>query len=59
MSGPKVLLAPDKFKGCLPAVGVAEALGAGLLQTRPDLEVVQLPVADGGDGTVDAAMTAR
>jgi glycerate kinase len=58
MSPPKVLLAPDKFKGCLTAVAVADALAAGLLRVRPGLEVVRLPVADGGDGTVAAALTA-
>ena len=58
MSGTRVLLAPDKFKGCLTAVEVADALAAGLLRARPALEVVRLPVADGGDGTVAAALTA-
>jgi glycerate kinase len=53
-----VLVAPDKFKGCLPAVEVATALARGLHQVHPDLDVVELPVADGGDGTVDAALTA-
>jgi glycerate kinase len=58
MTPPKVLLAPDKFKGCLTAVAVADALAAGLLRERPGLEVVRLPVADGGDGTVAAALSA-
>jgi glycerate kinase len=58
MNSPKVLLAPDKFKGCLTAVAVADALATGLLRERPGLEVVRLPVADGGDGTVAAALTA-
>ncbi|SEQ93461.1 glycerate kinase [Microlunatus flavus] len=54
----RVVLAPDKFKGCLPAVGVAEALAAGVRSVRPDAELVLLPVADGGDGTVAAALAA-
>lgn len=54
----RVLLAPDKFKGCLTAAQVAAAVAAGLLDSRPDVEVVQLPVADGGDGTVAAALSA-
>ncbi|HSU36036.1 MAG TPA: glycerate kinase [Propionibacteriaceae bacterium] len=54
----RVLIAPDKFKGCLTAVGVAEALQLGLLDERPGLDVTVLPVADGGDGTVDAALRA-
>ena len=54
----KVLLAPDKFKGCLTAAEVAEAVGRGLLDARPDLQLAKVPVADGGDGTVDAAVSA-
>jgi glycerate 2-kinase len=53
----RVLIAPDKFKGSLAAVDVAAALAAGVLAGRPDVEVVRLPVADGGDGTVDAAVS--
>jgi glycerate kinase len=51
----KVLIAPDKFKGCLTAAEVAAAVAAGLKDARPDLETIMLPVADGGDGTVAAA----
>ncbi len=54
----RVLVAPDKFKGCLTAVEVAAALARGLHWNRPDVEVVALPVADGGDGTVAAAVSA-
>jgi glycerate kinase len=54
----KVLVAPDKFKGCLTAVEVTDALARGLLEARPDLELVKVPVADGGDGTVAAAVGA-
>jgi glycerate kinase len=53
----RVVVAPDKFKGCLTASEVADALAGGLLQTRPDLQVSRLPVADGGDGTVAAALS--
>jgi glycerate 2-kinase len=55
-SGPRVLLAPDKFKGTLPASEVAAAVGLGVRGVLPDAETVALPVADGGDGTLDAAM---
>lgn len=51
MPGP-VLIAPDKFKGSLTAPEVANALAAGL----PGVEVRLAPIADGGDGTVDAAI---
>jgi len=54
----RALVAPDKFKGSLTGLEVAEALARGLLRARPDLEVETLPVADGGDGTLDAALAA-
>ncbi len=54
----RVLVAPDKFKGCLTAAEVAAAVAAGLLDGKPDLDIVQVPVADGGDGTVAAALSA-
>ena len=54
----RVLLAPDKFKGSLTAAEVARHLGEGLLAIRPDLELISVPIADGGDGTVDAAVAA-
>lgn len=51
-----VLIAADKFKGSLTAVQVAERVTAGLRRVVPDLSVAALPVADGGDGTVAAAV---
>ncbi len=54
----RVVLAPDKFKGSASAREVAGALAAGLRAARPDLEITELPVADGGDGTVAAAVAA-
>jgi glycerate 2-kinase len=54
----RVLVAADKFKGSLTAVEVAERVTAGLRRAVPDVEVEALPVADGGDGTVDAAVAA-
>nr|WP_265565170.1 glycerate kinase [Streptomyces hygroscopicus] len=54
----RVLIAADKFKGSLTAVQVAERVAAGLRRVVPGLEVEALPVADGGDGTVDAAVAA-
>jgi glycerate kinase len=55
--GGHILLAPDKFKGSLSAVEVAEALAAGLAEAT-DVAVRRCPIADGGDGTVDAAVAA-
>jgi glycerate kinase len=54
----EVLVAPDKFKGSLTAVEVASAVAAGLSDVQPEVTVRTLPVADGGDGTVDAAVAA-
>ncbi|GHB16897.1 glycerate kinase [Streptomyces viridiviolaceus] len=54
----RVLVAADKFKGSLTAVEVAERVAAGLRRVVPDLGVEALPVADGGDGTVAAAVAA-
>jgi glycerate kinase len=51
-----VVLAPDKFKGSATAEQVAQALRAGLLDVAPGTTVVEVPVADGGEGTVDAAL---
>jgi glycerate kinase len=53
-----VLVAPDKFKGSLTAREVAARVAAGIAEEAPDVEVVQVPVADGGDGTLDAAFAA-
>ncbi|GAQ50691.1 glycerate kinase [Streptomyces acidiscabies] len=54
----RVLVAADKFKGSLTAVEVAERVTAGLRKAVPGVEVEALPVADGGDGTVAAALAA-
>src|SRR5919206_486185 len=54
----RVVVAPDKFKGSLSAPEVAAHLALGLTRAAPGTEVVQVPVADGGDGTLDAAVSA-
>lgn len=56
--GGYVVLAPDKFKGSLTAAEVVRHLAAGLRRARPAVEVRGFPVADGGDGTLDAALSA-
>ena len=55
---PRVLVAPDKFKGTLTASEVSRHLAEGLTFGRPDIEVTMLPMADGGEGTLDAALSA-
>ena len=54
----RVLIASDKFKGSLTAAEVAAAVGEGVRRSRPDVEVDSVPVADGGDGTLAAAVAA-
>jgi glycerate kinase len=50
----RVVVAPDSFKGTLGAAAAAEALAAGWRAERPDDEVLTLPLADGGEGTLEA-----
>ena len=49
----RVLIAPDSFKGSASATAVANALAAGWLAVRPGDQVTRLPLADGGEGTLD------
>lgn len=58
MATARVLVAADKFKGSLTAAQVAERVTTGLRRVVPGLHVETLPVADGGDGTVAAALAA-
>jgi glycerate 2-kinase len=55
----RVLIAPDKFKGTLTAAEAAGAIGAGWRSGRPGDGVVEVPLADGGDGTLDVILAAR
>ncbi len=55
----KVVIAPDSFKESLSAPEVAEAVSRGWLRARPDDETLLRPMADGGEGTVDAVLAAR
>lgn len=54
----RIVVAVDKFKGSLTAAEAAKHLARGLTDARPDVEVVRVPVADGGDGTLEAALAA-
>ena len=54
----RVLLAPDKFKGTLTAAEVAGHLSEGILSVRPDVDIVVVPVSDGGDGLLEVAIRA-
>lgn len=50
----KILIAPDSFKGSATSRRAAEAIGEGVHVVFPDAELIEIPVADGGEGTVEA-----
>ena len=50
----KFVIAPDSFKGSLSAGGVTKAVAAGIREVVSDAEIVQVSMADGGEGTVEA-----
>ncbi|KPL19770.1 MAG: glycerate kinase [candidate division Zixibacteria bacterium SM23_81] len=54
----KIIAAPNAFKESLSAVGVAQSIARGVHRVIPRAEVVQVPMADGGDGTVEALVAA-
>ncbi|SOD73615.1 glycerate kinase [Jatrophihabitans sp. GAS493] len=54
----RVLIASDKFKGSLTSREVADGLEKGLRRVDPSIAVTRAMVADGGEGTIDAALTA-
>ncbi|MGC0419957.1 glycerate kinase [Embleya sp. AB8] len=54
----RIVFAPDSFKGTVPADLAAAALAEGWLHERPGDEVVLVPLADGGEGTLDAVARA-
>ncbi|WP_441249086.1 glycerate kinase [Kitasatospora sp. McL0602] len=53
-----VVVAPDKFKGTLEGAEVAARIADGIRRVAPELEIRELPVADGGEGTLAAALAA-
>jgi len=54
----KIVVAPDSFKGSLTAVEVSDAIGQGVREIFPEAEIVKIPMADGGDGTVQCLVNA-
>jgi glycerate kinase len=55
----KVVVAPNAFKGTLTASQAAAAIARGVREVFPQAEVLEVPVADGGDGTVEALVSAH
>ncbi|NEG69474.1 glycerate kinase [Bifidobacterium choloepi] len=54
----KILIAPDSFKGSLTARQAADAMERGVRRAMPDAEIVCVPMADGGEGTVQSLVDA-
>jgi glycerate kinase len=54
----KAVLIPDSFKGTLSSTQICEIMKARILAVWPDAQVASIPVADGGEGSVDAFLTA-
>lgn len=52
----RIVLAPDSFKGSLSALEVANFMEKGILDLFPQGEIIKIPMADGGEGTVDALL---
>jgi glycerate kinase len=55
----KIVVAPNAFKGTLTAAQAAWAIARGVREVFPDAEIVEVPVADGGDGTMEALVAAN
>ncbi|MEE8602418.1 glycerate kinase [Euzebya tangerina] len=55
----RVIICPDKFAGTLTAAEAAAAIGTGWRAVRPDDELAAVPLADGGEGTIQATLAAR
>lgn len=54
----KIVIAPDSFKGGMTAKQAAEAIAAGVREVMPDADIVEVPMADGGEGTVQSLVDA-
>lgn len=50
----RIVIAPDSFKECLPAKEVASAIARGWRKAAPEDEILEIPLADGGEGTTEA-----
>ncbi|WP_336296789.1 glycerate kinase [Clostridium ganghwense] len=54
----KIIISPDSFKGTMSSIEVCSIIEQGIKNIFPDTEVIKIPIADGGEGTVDAFLTA-
>ena len=54
----KFVLAPDSFKECMSSKEVCEVMESGIRKVYPEAEIIKVPMADGGEGTVEALVEA-
>lgn len=54
----KIVIAPDSFKGSLSAAEATKAISQGIRRCLPDAAIIRLPIADGGEGTLDSLLAA-
>jgi len=54
----KILIAPDKFRESLSSIEAAKSIEKGIKKVNKNIETVLCPIADGGEGTVDALVAA-
>ena len=54
----KIVVAPDSFKGSLTAIEVSDAIEKGIREIFPEAEIIKIPMADGGEGTVQCMVNA-
>jgi len=54
----RVILAPDSFKGTMSSIRICEIMEKEITKFYPDIEILKVPVADGGEGTVDSLVRA-
>ncbi|KMM36924.1 glycerate kinase [Guptibacillus hwajinpoensis] len=53
----RIVIAPDSFKGSMSSLTAAQAINRGIKEVFPDAETILVPMADGGEGTVEALAT--
>lgn len=54
----KFIILPDSFKGTISSIGVANVMKSSIKSHFPEAEIISIPVADGGEGSVDAFLSA-
>lgn len=54
----KIILAPDSFKGTMSSVQICKVMASAILNQLHDVEIIKIPVADGGEGTVECFLEA-